>query len=129
MSNRITSCEYIGPWRLTITSADLGRARYELGRKGNGMRIIPEGSFLDDARCLKKIADGIYEIMAIGWETEGSGFLETLAEALSYTKGSADIMQVWEGARSVEPFTGLRVVDGKVTKRMVNISLGDEVTE
>lgn len=128
MSNKITSCEYIGPGRLTITAEAIGRARYDLGRKGGGMRIVPEGSFLEDWRCLKNIADGIYEIVTIGWETEGSGFLETLADALSYTSGSADILQVWESARSDEPFTGLRVVDGKATKRAVNISLGDEVT-
>lgn len=125
MSNRITSCEYIGHGRLTITAEALGTARYELGRKGNGMRIIPEGSFLDDWQCLKKLAPGVFEIVSIGWTGEHAQWLDHLRKALSYTMGIADILQVWEGGKSVEPFTGLRVNDGEVAKGLVHIYMSD----
>ena len=127
MSNRITSCEYIGHGRLTITAEALGFARYDLSRKGNGMRIIPEGSFLDDWKCLSPLPMGVFEIKHIGWTGENAQWLEHLKTALSFTQGIADILQVWEGGKSVEPFTGLRVVDGVVTMHQVEMSLGAEV--
>jgi len=125
MSTKITSCEYIGHGRLTITSEALGNARYELGRKGNGMRIIPEGSFLDDWQCLKKLAPGVFEIVSIGWTGEHAQWLDHLRKALSYTMGIADILQVWEGGKSFNPFTGLRVNDGEVSKGLVHIYFSD----
>ena len=127
MSNRITSCEYIGHGRLTITAEALGTARYDLSRKGSGMRIIPEGSFLDDLKCLSPLPMGVFEIKHIGWTGENAQWLEHLKTALSFTQGIADILQVWEGGKSVEPFTGLRVVDGVVTMHQVEMSLGAEV--
>ena len=125
MSNRITSCEYIGRERLTITAEALGFARYDLSRKGNGMRIIPEGSFLDDWKCLSPLPMGVFEIKHIGWTGENAQWLEHLKTALSFTQGIADILQVWEGGKSVEPFTGLRVNDGEVTAHDVVIQLGN----
>ncbi len=49
---------------------------------------------------------------------------EQLYEALSHTTGSADLLLTWEGGDS---HTGIRVVNGKVTKHEVVFALGDEV--
>ena len=48
---------------------------------------------------------------------------DALLAALQKTKGSAELLLTWEGGDS---FTGLRVVDGKVTKHDIRFSLGDE---
>lgn len=127
MGTKITTIEYIGPGRLTITAEAIGQARVKLQRVGS--RTIPEGCFIDDtALCLTTHpSNGAYTIMQLEWAGDSATWLKHLATALSFTRGSADLLLVWDGGKSMEPFVGLRVEDGAVTKRVVVMSLGEEV--
>ena len=127
MSTKITTIEYIGPGRLTITSEAIGQARMKLLTMAGAIKVIPEDSFINTHVNL--ISDGIrtYKISDVGWTGQNADWLEHLATALSYTRGSADLLLVWDGGKSMEPFVGLRVEDGVVTKRAVVMSLGEEV--
>ena len=127
MGNRITSCEYIGHGRLTITAEAIGLARMKLLAKGFGTRLIPLESFLHTSEHLISDKRGGYAIGDVGWTGDNADWLEHLAAALSFTRGSADLLLVWEGARAMQPFTGLRVVDGVITMHQVVMSLGAEV--
>lgn len=126
MSNKITSCHYIGPRRLTITAEALGVARVKLQRISN--RAIPEGCFIDDtALCLKSSPSyGNYEIAELDWTGDDSK-VEYLEMALAHTQGQADLLLVWEGARSLEPFTALRVDNGSVTRHEIVMTLGKPI--
>jgi hypothetical protein len=131
MSTKITTIEYLTPERLTITAEAIGLARMKLltktGPKAGRMRLIPEDSFLNTHVHLVADGHGNYTITDIGWTDDNAEYLEHLATALSFTKGSADLLLVWEGARAMQPFTGLRVVDGNVTMHQVVMTLGAEV--
>ena len=127
MGTKITTIEYIGPGRLTITAEAIGLARMKLLAKGFGPRLIPLESFLHTSLHLMSDRHGCYMIRNIGWTGDNADWLEHLAAALSFTRGSADLLLVWEGARAMQPFTGLRVVDGVVTMHQVVMSLGAEV--
>jgi hypothetical protein len=57
------------------------------------------------------------------WNGEGSGHgIEDFEALLSLTKGTADLLLVWEGG---DTFTGYRVTDGKVEEKEVLIRLKD----
>lgn len=127
MSTKITTIEYIGPGRLTITAEAIGQARMKLLAKGFGTRLIPLESFLHTSLHLMSDRHGGYTIRNIGWTGDNADWLEHLATALSFTRGIADLLLVWDGAKSMEPFVGLRVEDGVVTKRAVVMSLAEEV--
>jgi len=127
MGTKITTIDYIGPGRLTITAEAIGQARMKLLTMAGAIKIIPEDSFINTHVNL--ISDGIrtYKISDVGWTGQHADWLEHLATALSYTRGSADLLLVWDGGKAMEPFVGLRVEDGVVTKRAVVMSLGEEV--
>ena len=127
MSTQITTIKYIGQGRLTITAEAIGLARMKLLAKGFGPRLIPEESFLHTSEKLISDKHGGYTIGDVGWTGANADWLEHLATALSFTRGSADMLLVWEGARAMQPFTELRVVDGVVTMHQVEMSLGAEV--
>ena len=127
MSTQITTIEYLTSERLTITAEAIGQARMKLLTMAGGMRLIPEDSFLQTHVNLISDGRGSYKIADIGWTDDNADHLEHLATALSFTRGSADLLLVWEGARAMRPFTGLRVVDGVVTMHQVVMSLGAEV--
>ncbi len=127
MGTKITTIEYIGPGRLTITAEAIGLARMKLLAKGFGTRLIPLESFLHTSLHLMSDKHGGYTIRNIGWTGDNADWLEHLATALSFTRGSSDLLLVWDGGKSMEPFVGLRVEDGVVTKRAVVMSLGEEM--
>ena len=127
MGTKITTIEYIGPGRLTITAEAIGQARMKMLTMAGGIKIIPEDSFLNTHVHLTSDGHGQYKICDVGWTGQNADWLEHLATALSFTRGSADLLLVWDGAKSMEPFVGLRVEDGVVTKREVVMSLGQEV--
>ena len=127
MSTKITTIEYLTAERLTITAEAIGLARMKLLAKGFGTRLIPLESFLHTSLHLMSEKHGGYTIRNIGWTGDNADWLEHLATALTFTRGSADLLLVWEGARAMQPFTGLRVVDGVVTMHQVVMSLGAEV--
>ena len=120
MSYNISTIEYIGPGRLTITATDLGRAMIELQGK------TPEGCFVDDTMKLRPLSPDVLEVTRIDWCGEGANKVEDLRTALSHTQGLADLLLIWEGGDSM---TGLRVNDGEVTAHDVDIRLGDEAAE
>jgi len=127
MSTKITTIEYLTEERLTITAEAIGLARMKLLEKGFGTRLIPEDSFVNTSLHLLSDMRGHYTIREIGWTGDNADWLDHLAMALSFTNGRADLLLVWEGARAMQPFTGLRVVDGVVTMHQVVMSLGAEV--
>jgi len=120
MSYNISTIEYIGPGRLTITATDLGRAMIELRGKA------PEGSFIDDTMKLRVLSSDVLEVTRVDWCGEGANNTEDLFAALSHTQGMADLLLIWEGGDSM---TGLRVNDGEVTAHDVDIRLGDKAAE
>jgi len=118
MSYNISTIEYIGPGRLTITATDLGRAMIELRGKA------PEGSFIDDTMKLRVLSSDVLEVTRVDWCGEGANKVEELRAALSHTQGLADLLIIWEGGDSI---SGLRVKDGEVTEHVVSIKLGEPV--
>lgn len=118
MSYNISSIEYMGPGRLTITATDLGRAMIELRGRA------PEGSFIDDTMKLRALSRDVLEVTRVDWCGEGANRVEDLRAALSHTQGMADLFIIWEGGDNI---TGLRVNDGEVTEHVVDIKLGDPV--
>lgn len=118
MSYNISTIEYIGPRRLTITATDLGSAMIKLRGKA------PEGSFIDDTMKLRVLSPDVFEITRVDWCGEGANRVEDLRAALSHTQGLADLLIIWEGGDSI---SGLRVNDGEVTEHVVDIKLGEPV--
>ena len=59
------------------------------------------------------------------WSGEGSGrgLDDLIEDVLPRFTGSADLLLTWEGGDS---HSGIRVVDGVVTKHVVEMALGDE---
>jgi hypothetical protein len=87
----------------------------------------PEGSFLSpqwpsSGGCQE--IHGILFVKRIDWTGEGSGYSWDLFEEL-LTKfiGGADLIVTWEGGDSL---SGLRLLNGKVTKHCVIRALGEE---
>jgi hypothetical protein len=76
---------------------------------------LPEDCFLLDVPMVGEAADVAIERPR--WRGEGSGysFDDLLAEVLPLTKGSADILVVWDGGE----LSGIRVRDGVVTQPKV----------
>ena len=116
MSYNISTIEYIGPRRLTITATDLGRAMIKLRGKA------PEGSFIDDTMKRRALSPDVLEIARVDWCGEGANRVEDLHTALAHTQGRADLLIIWEGGDSM---TGLRVNDGEVVAHEVVIHLGE----
>lgn len=129
MGTKITTIDYIGPGRLTITAEAIGQARMKLLTMAGAIKIIPEEAFINTHVGLVDNQRGAYIIGSVGWTGQHADWLEHLATALSFTRGSADLLLVWDGGKAMEPFVGLRVVDGEVTKREVVMSLGEEVED
>jgi hypothetical protein len=129
MGTKITTIEYIGPGRLTITAEAIGQARMKLLTMAGAIKIIPEDSFINTHVGLVDNQRGAYIICSVGWTGEHADWLGHLATALSFTRGSADLLLVWDGGKAMKPFVGLRVVDSEVTKREVIMSLGDEMDD
>lgn len=127
MGTKITTIDYIGPGRLTITAEAIGQARMKLLTMAGAIKTIPEDSFINTHVGLVDNQRGAYIIGSVGWTGQNADWLEHLATALSFTRGSADLLLVWDGGKSMEPFVGLRVEDGIVTKRAVVMSLAEEV--
>ena len=87
--------------------------------------LLPEST----PRCGPECDDGYALITNFWWSGEGSGNAVecgAFRKLLSFTKGSADILLTWEGGDS---FSGYRVVDGVVTRHMVEMTLGEEIDE
>jgi len=73
--------------------------------------------------------DDLARITHFTWGGENSGNAVecgAFRKLLSFTKGTADILLTWEGGDS---FSGYRVVDGVVTRHMVEMTLGEEIDE
>lgn len=69
-------------------------------------------------------APGVLRFRTIPWYGEFSGNgLDALVDLLGQTYGSADLLLCWEGG---DDYSGLRVVDGVVTKHKIVMSLGDQ---
>jgi hypothetical protein len=114
MSYNIDSVTYIGATRLTITKEALAEAE----------AAVPED---DRAECtFIHELDPEAEKSTIEkpwWYGQWSGRnFEGFMKALSFTQGIAGLVVCWEGGDS---YTGLLVVNGKVTKHAVIFSLGE----
>jgi len=88
---------------------------------------LPEICFLDeidDERFFSEDTEEILHPKHLSWCGSGSGWsVKTLETLLSHFSGSVDLVLTWEGGDS---FSGLRLVDGKVTRHDVLMSLGSE---
>lgn len=119
MSYNIDHVEYL-KGKLMITRENLAAAREAVKEDK------PETNFLDDALEQFDVAGGpddAVEIENPWWNGECSGvFSDNFEKALSFTKGTADLIVTWEGGDSVN---GLRVEDGKVTQKKVRRQLED----
>lgn len=71
----------------------------------------------------EEVAPGLWRFKLIPWFGEGSGCTDWFMEFLARTYGSADLLLCWEGG---DRYTGLRVVNGKVTEHDVVMTLGEE---
>ncbi len=118
MSYNIDSTEYLkGKLFITRKVARMAQEEY--------VDDLPESNLLDGLKLDSKLPDDdVLEIKSPWWSGTGSGhsYDEVLPAILALTTGTADIMFTWEGGDSV---TGLRVVEGKVSKKKVKQSLED----
>ncbi len=120
MSYNIDHSEYIGNGTLRISREDRDKLIEELGDEG-----LPEGNFLTYPECLIRCEDSSedeFEIIMPWWYGSWSGnSFETLeTKILTKTRGTADLIFIWEGGDSI---TGLRVTDGKVEDMTVKYVL------
>ena len=88
---------------------------------------LPEDHLLSDYIDEEVEMDKVYEVDP-NWRCSRSGnsYDVLLEKVLTETRGSADIVYTWEGG---EFFTGVRVLDGVVTRHEVVMTLGDEIKE
>lgn len=88
---------------------------------------LPEACFLRDLADKTPDENGMVEISDLDWSGEGSGktFRENFPEVVPYIVGRVEAILVWEGGDST---TGLRIVDGKMTKPAVIQTLTPEET-
>lgn len=120
VSYNIDSIDYLGEGVLRIGVAE----RKSLAKKFRSK--MAESNFLEDDDAVEATPGDPSTLVITHpfWTGEFSGNSEdALLAALKKTKGSAELLLTWEGGDS---FTGLRVVDGKVTKHEIRFSLGDE---
>jgi hypothetical protein len=104
---------------LTLTGAQI-RAFLEEGDR------LPEDCHLLDFDAEDLDPEKTYDFEP-SWRASGSGWSYEdvlLKKVLPATRGSADIIYTWEGGDS---FTGIRVVDGVVTRHEVEMVLGAEI--
>lgn len=78
----------------------------------------------DDCEEAQKVRDYISR-NCFPWSGEGSGrgIDNLIEEVLPRFTGNADLLLTWEGGDS---HSGIRIVDGVVTKHVVEMTLGDE---
>ena len=124
MADNIRWVEYIGEGRLRIGAETRKWLRLALGENA-----MASQNFVEDDSCveaIEKLPEQAEELLitkpfwiGMGSRATTGNFYRTLAK----TKGSADLLLIWEGG---EPH-GLRVVDGKVTEHEVVFTLGAEV--
>ena len=114
MPHNIIACQYLGG-ELTINLKDA----YEFSKNNR----LAEGNFIEE--CLEDYGGGkeTVEVSNVEWYGERSGVTyDTYLKALALTRGWAEIVVVWEGGDELD---GLRVMEGKVTRHEVKISLVD----
>lgn len=113
MSYNIDTCEYLGEGRLTITGENLVFLK-------SGIEERAEVNFIDELDPEAKLQI----IERPWWYGEGSGNnFDSLKAALSYTRGTAELLLCWEGGDS---YGGLRVVNGVVTAHKIVHALGEQ---
>lgn len=105
-----------------------------------GESELPESNILDDSGFLGEGDEGEPQLdddyygedkentpvaVKVSWSGTYSGrsYEHLVEKVLPATTGSADLIFYWEGGDS---FSGLRVVEGVVTKHEVVMTLGDE---
>lgn len=116
MSYNIDSIDYIGDDRLAISGEQFARLALNVPRKDR-----PAGDFISDL----KEDEPSQVLHRISWQGECSGYtFHLFIHALSLTTGKAELVICWEG---VDSYTGLRIVDGKVTKHKIVMRLGHEI--
>ena len=124
MAYNIGYVEYIGEGRLRINAEKRHKLCKSFGKD------IATQNFLDDDDYVEEVEElpGRTEELLITkplWVGTGSGStVENFYKALAETHGSADLLLTWAEGDS---YTGLRVVDGKVTEHEVVFTLGAEV--
>lgn len=88
---------------------------------------LPEINLLEDLlERSEPNEDGYYPITRLSWCSQGSGWAYSILKdyVLTRTEGNMELFLTWEGGQD---FTGLRVVDGKVTLCNINWVLVDKV--
>lgn len=117
VSNNIEHSEYLSG-KLSIR-----RGAAILLYDGNDMGLVGD-SFFGDFDLYYGYDGDVLEIADFVWcgSNSGEGYEELLPEILAQTTGSADLLFVWGNGE----MTGLRVVEGVVTKCKVKVTLEDE---
>jgi hypothetical protein len=86
----------------------------------------PEDSFLNPNWPQSGDVEDIHGILFVKrfpWRGEGSGYSwDLLLQLLVHFLGSADLVVTWEGGNGQ---TGIRVLNGKVTRHKVVLALGE----
>ena len=124
MAYNIGFVEYIGEGRLRINAEKRRKLCKSFGED------IATQNFLDDDDYVEEVEElpGRTEELLIAkpfWVGTWSGnTVENFYKALAETYGTADLLLTWAEGDS---YTGLRVVDGKVTEHEVVFTLGAEV--
>lgn len=86
---------------------------------------LPECHFLEEMRGVAPDTDGFIQVdKRFWWYGDGSGraFKFLCEKVAPCIVGTAEVVFTWEGGDS---FSGLRIVDGKVTKHKVKMVLGE----
>jgi len=118
MSYNISHSAYIGSGRLTITKRALRKLLEDYEDD------LAEGNFLHVLHGkIKGYGDEEEIVVENFWwygEYSGHSYRDILPKILSFTKGTADILFVWEGGND---FSGLHVENGVCQERKVEVSL------
>ena len=121
MSYNINSHEIVAGTGLTLTGRQIASLLAVL--EGD----LPEDHILTDFIDEDLEMDKVYEVNPAWRGTwSGNSYDTLLKKVLPETQGSADIVYTWEGG---DYFSGIRVVNGVVTKHEVVRALGDEETD
>lgn len=116
MSTNVMSTRYLGDGKLSIRASEVLRLREEFGRD------LAESNFIEDLEVSVTRSDEVVTIDRPWWSGGRSAYGEDILiqEILPCTTGRAELLLTWEGDGDL---TGLRVVDGVVTRMDVEVSL------